>query len=100
MVCCMFVCQMWKAAGLFDDLGSENVNCNEFSNFDVYGLDVFDANMNKPEICQKADPNNPFCQLMGSYELMLDGVNSITPHQHMAEKCAGQPPDYSRSPDC
>merc|ERR1711902_324385 len=33
MVCCMFVCQMWKAAGLFENLGNENVNCNEFTNF-------------------------------------------------------------------
>ena len=100
MVCCMFVCHMWKAGGLFEELGNENVNCNEFTNFDDYGLDFFDANFERPEVCKEADPNNPSCQLMGSYELTLTGWNTITPHQHMAEECPSRPPDYSRPPNC
>jgi len=34
MVCCVFVCNMWKAAGLFGDLTDE-INCAEQTNFDI-----------------------------------------------------------------
>ncbi len=59
-VCCVFVCKMWKAAGIFGNLTSE-INCGEFTNTDVYKLDIFDHNFTKPDACQKADPNNPIC---------------------------------------
>eukprot|EP01084_Bolivina_argentea_P006551 12433_1 len=102
MVCCMFVCHMWKAGGLFDDLGPDNVNCNEFTNFDDYGLIFFNANFTneRPNICKEADPNNPLCQLMGEYSLILEKWNTITPHKHMAETCPSEAPDYNRPPDC
>lgn len=29
MVCCVFVCHMWKAGGIFGDNGE---NCGEFTN--------------------------------------------------------------------
>ena len=38
MVCCVFVCNVWKAAGLFDDVegGRDAVSCGEQTNADVY----------------------------------------------------------------
>jgi hypothetical protein len=33
MVCCVFVCNMWKAAGVFGDIASE-INCGELTNWD------------------------------------------------------------------
>ena len=103
MVCCMFVCHMWKAGGLFEDIpGNENFNCNEFTNFDDYGLTFFDVNAtnDRPEICKKADPDNPLCQLMGEYTLLLENWNTIAPHAHMAETCPSEAPDYQRPPNC
>ena len=102
MVCCTFVCHMWKVGGLFDNIGVDNFNCNEFTNFDDYGLTLFDANVtqDRPEICKEADPNNPFCQLMGKYTLILEKWNTIVPHAHMAETCPSEAPDYNRPPNC
>jgi len=102
MVCCMFVCHMWKAGGLFVELGNDNVNCNEFTNFDDYGLKLFDAGFtsNRPEICKTVDPHNPLCQMMGDYSMILDKWNSIEPHAHMMETCPSQGPDYKRPPSC
>eukprot|EP00483_Globobulimina_turgida_P007733 UN07748 len=101
MVCCTFVCHMWKAGGLFDELGRDNVNCNEFTNFDDYGLAFFNANFpnERPSICKEADPNNPLCQLMGTYSVVLDKWNTIEPHAHMAETCPSHPPNYERPTD-
>lgn len=31
MVCCVYVCNSWKAAGIF---GDNEVNCGEFTNWD------------------------------------------------------------------
>ena len=98
----MFVCHMWKAGGLFEHLGNDNVNCNEFTNFDDYGLAMFDADFttNRPDICKTADPDNPLCQMMGDYSLILDKWNTIVPHKHMMEKCPSIPPDYKRPANC
>ena len=35
MVCCVFVCNMWKHGGIFDDIGRDSVNCAELTNWDV-----------------------------------------------------------------
>jgi hypothetical protein len=32
MVCCVFVCSLWKAAGVF---GDTEINCGELTNYDV-----------------------------------------------------------------
>jgi hypothetical protein len=37
MVCCVFVCNMWKAGGLFEEIKNE-VNCAELTNSDVRGV--------------------------------------------------------------
>jgi hypothetical protein len=39
MVCCVFVCSMWKHAGIFGDM---DFNCAEMTNIDDYSLDIFD----------------------------------------------------------
>ena len=100
MVCCVFVCALWKAAGLFSEVGDE-VNCTEFVNTDVYALAVFDAPENRPDMCKRADPDNPVCQLMGRYTLHLGPYyNSRPMTRHMAESCPSKPPLYHRPPGC
>lgn len=106
MVCCVFVCNMWKAAGLFGNF-TNTTNCGEFTNPDVYKMDVFEKNFKKPKACQEADPENPLCQLRGEYSLRLDvgpgpesHYNNVPLHPHAAEKCPSLSPLYHQSPSC
>eukprot|EP01064_Diplonema_japonicum_P036606 TRINITY_DN82_c0_g1_i2.p1 TRINITY_DN82_c0_g1~~TRINITY_DN82_c0_g1_i2.p1 ORF type:complete len:643 (+),score=242.29 TRINITY_DN82_c0_g1_i2:44-1972(+) len=98
MVCCVFVCSMWKAGGLF---GNDTVNCGELTNLDDYDLNIFDKtkmNSGRPEICQINDPENQNCQLVGPYTLNFNNYNEAPIYSHMAEKCPswipGEGPDY------
>lgn len=85
MVCDVFVCNMWKAGGLFGDL-KDKINCAEMTNWDVYVLDFLDSN---------------YTQINGNYTLMLQfDYNSKSPYEHMAENCASLPPDYTKSSNC
>jgi hypothetical protein len=49
---------LYKAAGLFDDL---EINATEFTPRDVYSLDFFDLNYQRPQACIDADPDLPYC---------------------------------------
>jgi hypothetical protein len=40
MVCCVFVCNVWKAAGVFGPL-ADDINCGELTNSDDYVLSLF-----------------------------------------------------------
>jgi len=100
LVCCVFVCEMWKHAGIFDDI-DEEVNCAELTNWDDYSLDLFDPNyQTRPQNCQVADPTNPCCQLEGPYTLMFNDYNSRDPYPHMGETCESQNPSYYKHPGC
>jgi len=99
MVCCVFVCNMWKAAGLFGDLTDE-INCAEQTNFDIYSMNIFDSNYVRPPQCVKADPNNQLCQLEGLYTLNLNGYNTRPLYAHEDETCPSLPPAYQRPSNC
>jgi len=98
MVCCVFVCNVWKASGLFDIINNE-INCAEQTNWDVYSMTFFDSSFH-PQQCLSADPNNTNCQLLGEWSLSLNNYNSKTPFPHVGEKCASLPPDYNKDPKC
>jgi hypothetical protein len=102
-VCCTFVCSMWKHGGMFSAIDGD-VNCNEFTNWDVYALSVYDADRmygNRPEACRVADPSSGLCQLSGVYSVDLsNGFNSRVMSRRMSEHCPGYPPEYSRPPVC
>lgn len=57
MVCSAFVAALWKAAGLFDG----SVNAVEWGPKDVYQVDFFNKTYERPEQCQQADPDQPWC---------------------------------------
>jgi len=99
MVCCVFVCQVYKHGGLFQNITNE-INCGEFANWDIYALHLFDDNYKKPTQCVTADPTTPTCQLEGDYSLQFNNYNSKTPVAHMAEKCESKNPYYNRSANC
>jgi len=99
MVCCVFVCEIWKHGGLYQSLDNQ-VNCAEAANWDDYALHLFDDNYKKPQQCVDADPTAPTCQLLGDYSLQFNDYNTKTPVAHMAENCPSKNPYYVRSPGC
>lgn len=42
---------MLKAGGIFGE-NTDNINCGEFVNTDVYKLDIYEHNFTKPDVCQ------------------------------------------------
>jgi hypothetical protein len=99
MVCDVFVCNVLRAGGIFGDIGDQ-VQCAELTPRDVYSLNIWDTNVTRPEACVTADPDLPFCQLGGAYQLNLPGYNEIAIYPNYANNCPGIPPDYIRPAGC
>jgi len=99
MVCDVFVCNVWKAAGLFQEIDND-FNCGEQTNNDVYNLDVLTFPEERPAACVAADPDNKLCQLVGKYQLTLPTLGSRAPYKHMQEQCPTKAPLYERPDDC
>jgi len=99
MVCCVYVCSIWKAAGLFDDIGRE-IQCGEQTNWDDYAMKLFDPNAARPAACATADPNNQLCQLEGKFAVNLNNYGSKQWYPHYGEKCPSRGPDYLKPADC
>merc|ERR1712212_794152 len=105
MICNVFVCNVWKAAGLFADINNQ-INCGETSVNDNYRLAHY-STAPVPEICSDVDPENKLCQVLGKFSLRLDsqpGVlprfNYIQPKEGMFENCPSVAPDYLAPTDC
>lgn len=96
-VCSAYVAAMYKVAGLFDDM---EINSTEFAPKDVYTLNFFDLDFERPQACVDADPDIPYCQLLGNYRMVLDGYSTVEPYPHMAEHCPTINPDYFRPDGC
>jgi len=97
-VCCVFVCEIYKQSGLFRNkfgVEDDEINCAEFTNLDVYGLNIFNETL--PESCDQ--PGRNLCQLTGDYEMHLP-VNQFELTKHFAEKCPSQGPNYTRPLGC
>ena len=96
-VCSCFVTAFYKAGGLFDGL---SIQANEFTPKDVYSLNFFDKNYKRPQACIDADPELPYCQIMGKFKIDLPTYSSIDPYDHMNENCPSLGPDFVRPADC
>jgi hypothetical protein len=98
-VCSSFVIAFWKAGGIFGDLF---ISPSEFTPKDVYQLNFFDLEYKdrRPEVCKQADPTLPYCQVIGKYQVILDGYNTVNPYPHMNEKCPSIAPTYDRPDNC
>ena len=77
-----------------------DVQATEFGPKDIYQMNIFDTNFKRPQECVKADPNLPYCQIMGNLRIDLPGYNTIKPYSHMNEKCPSIGPDYIRLEGC
>ena len=96
-VCSAFTAAMYKAAGIL----VEPVNATEFTPRDNYMLDIFDTSFTRPQVCVDADPNLPYCQLIGDYRINIGGdYSKVTPYAHMNESCPSINPDYVRPEGC
>jgi len=84
MVCCVFVCGIWKAAGLFGE-ASEEINCGELTNADDVMLALFRGDMR---------------QILGKWKMFLPSFNFKKPFPHMDEKCPSLGPAYQQPLDC
>ena len=96
-VCSAYVAAMYKAGGLFGDM---EVQSTEFATMDVYVMDLFDTTTPLPDECVAADPDLPYCQLLGKYRVELPYYNTITPYEKMFENCGINYPTYERTPGC
>eukprot|EP00744_Colponema_vietnamica_P002476 GILI01003875.1.p2 GENE.GILI01003875.1~~GILI01003875.1.p2 ORF type:complete len:573 (+),score=211.74 GILI01003875.1:60-1778(+) len=97
LVCSVFATYIYKASGILGDI---NVMHTEFTPRDVYSLNIFDNSFNRAQKCADADPDLPYCQILGKYKLTLPGYSTIQPYSHMAEKCPSMGPDYFRPEGC
>jgi len=99
MVCSSFVTAMWKAAGIFGDV---YVNAVEWGPKDVYQVDIFNKGYvdERPQQCKDADPNVPWCQLLGKYRMNFPGFSSIPAYDHMNDHCGSIAPDFNRTAGC
>jgi len=104
-MCDALVCSMWKAGGLFEPY-TKDVHCSEFTNWDAWGLKLFDTDIKnkRPQACKDADPDNDLCQIMGKYQLNLRtpmyAYNTRDVFPHIAEKCPSMAPGYDRPAQC
>ena len=96
-VCSCLVVGFWKAGGIFGDLEIEST---EFSPKDVYQLKIFDSNYTLPDVCREADPDLPYCQVLGNHKLTLVNFNKYELYNHMNERCESQAPRFYRSEGC
>ena len=96
-VCSAYVTAFYQAAGVLD--GYE-INSTEFATMDVYIMKLFEAETSLPDACKEADPDLPYCQLMGKWRIELPQYNSIEPYDHMFENCDINFPSYMRDPGC
>lgn len=96
-VCSAFTAAMYKAAGILVD----PVNATEFTPRDNYMLDIFDTSFKRPQACIDADPDLPYCQLIGDYRIKIgDDFSVLTPYAHMNESCPTINPEYLRPDGC
>ena len=96
-VCSAYVTALYKAAGLFDGV---DIQATEFTPKDVYQLDFFDTEYKRPAECVHADPDLPYCQIMGKYQMTLPGYGTVSIYDHMNENCPINFPTYERDEGC
>ena len=96
-VCSCFVIAFWKHGGLFGDL---DFSPNEFGPKDIYNLDIFDKDFQRPQECIYDNPDLPYCQIMGKFIINLDNYSVIKPYAHMNERCSSEGPDFIREEGC
>jgi len=94
MVCDVFVMEMYRNAGLV----MPSFQSTEQTPKDTYQMALFDSSWKRPKECIMADPDLPYCQLMGGYTLVLPGYNGMALYTDMNHHCPAYAPVYMRTP--
>lgn len=98
MVCSSFVLACYLRAGILGDL---TMQATEFTPRDVYSLNIFDTEAELPQACKDADPDLPYCMVIGDYQIILGSdYGSIAPYNNMNEHCPSIAPDFVRPANC
>ena len=95
--CSCFVIAFWEHGGLF---GDKVVLPNEFTPRDLYMLDIYDKDFQRPKECIDDNPNVPYCQVTGTFVLELENYSTVEPYSHMNERCPSIGPDFIRKDGC
>jgi hypothetical protein len=96
-VCSCFAMGLYINGGIF---GNMEILPHEFGPKDVYQLNIFDKEYKRPQVCVDADPDLPYCQIMGRYQVVLNDYATIEPYEHMNETCPSIAPHYNRPAGC
>lgn len=105
MVCSEFAHHAWKAglSGAFPVFSQ--IMANEQTPKDNYQMGIYDTvgrfdETSCPGGLTQGDENGvgTYCQVMGTYQLLLNGYNNYGPYANQNNNCNCQWPSYSRSP--
>lgn len=84
-VCSSYIVAIFKAAGLFGDM---KIEATEFTPRDLIELEFFNnKHRSNHTLCNKYDPNLPYCQIMGKYRMEFPGYGTQSPYSGMNERC-------------
>lgn len=97
--CSAFVTELYKQAGLFGDF-ADTINGVEWTPRDIYQSVFIDPNPVLPDNCKAVDPNSPFCQIMGRWQMEFQGYSTVDIYPAMNQHCPSVPPLYERTPGC
>lgn len=97
-VCSSFVAGMLYHGGIFGE--GVTVIPQEQTPRDVMEFAIWDKDYVLPEQCKQNDPDLPYCQLDGLYEISPKFYNQIVPYDHMNENCPTKCPSYIRPAGC
>lgn len=105
MVCSQFAAHGWKV-GFQNQLPVwQSIIAAEQTPKDNYQMALYDGafwnNSNCPGGVTEGDQNGvgTYCQLMGEYQLLLNGFNSVPLYAGMNNACSGQWPSFNRCPN-
>jgi hypothetical protein len=97
-VCSSFVAGMLYHGGIFGE--GVTIIPQEQTPRDVMQMEIWDKDYVLPDVCKQNDPDLPYCQLDGLYEINPKFYNNVKPYDHMNENCPSKCPKYDRPDGC
>lgn len=97
-VCSSFASAMLYHGGVFGE--GITIVPQEQTPRDVMEMSIWDKDYVLPDVCKQNDPDLPYCQLDGIYEINPKFYNQVKPYDHMNENCPTKAPIYKRPDGC
>jgi hypothetical protein len=98
-ICIALTSALYRASGVFKNI---KFNPQELTPRDLYQLAIFDRGYKHTRsiLCKKADPELEYCQIMGTYKIVLENYSSKSFYDNMADRCQSVGPLYIRTDNC